>query len=92
MFHKFLNIFSIAAVNGHDSVVMDDFGVRSTRLPQKDVAECLYRALSDPRVKGKLRLISIALSEGRRSPAYDYRERSKYSAYYKMADRLGEGG
>ena len=92
MFRKFLNIFSIAAVNGHDSVVMDDFGVRSTRLPQKDVAECLYRALSDPRVKGKLRLISIALSEGPRNPAYDYRERSKYSAYYKMADRLGEGG
>lgn len=83
MAEKVRTILRVAIENGHDSIVLSEFGTRSCGLPKEETVKIFSSVFQEPEFSGRLKTIVFALPEGKRSADYDFKSRSKNCEFYK---------
>ena len=87
MLDKIRTICRIALLNGHDSLVLGDFGCAIYRLKPELVAELFHRVLKEQEFNGKFHTVTFAINEGKPSARKKVEEDGKYAAFYKLFGR-----
>lgn len=87
MLNKIRTIYRIALLNGHDSLVLGDFGCGIYRLKPELVAELFHRVLQETEFNGKFHTVVFAINEGKASPRKKVENEGKYAAFYELFGR-----